>query len=85
MEAERLARARFVPAFELGVMRLALGDIDLAFDRLRQSCDAKEPQLTSIGFHFAVDKIRLDPRFSELLACVGLPPSLQRIPVAPAR
>jgi DNA-binding winged helix-turn-helix (wHTH) protein/tetratricopeptide (TPR) repeat protein len=85
LEAERLARARFVPAFELGVMRIALGDIDLAFDRLRQSCDAKEPQLTSIGFHFAVDKIRIDPRFSELLACVGLPPSLQRIPVAPAR
>jgi tetratricopeptide (TPR) repeat protein len=85
LEAERLERTRFVPAFELGVMRIALGDTDLAFDRLRQSCDTKEPQLTSIGFHFAVDKIRNDPRFSELLACVGLPPSLQRIPAATAK
>jgi DNA-binding winged helix-turn-helix (wHTH) protein/tetratricopeptide (TPR) repeat protein len=73
VEAERLARSTFVPAFDLGVMRIALGDIDLAFDWLRQSCDTKEPRLTSIGFHVGVDRIRQDPRFAELLACVGLP------------
>jgi tetratricopeptide (TPR) repeat protein/DNA-binding winged helix-turn-helix (wHTH) protein len=73
VEAERLASSIFVPAFDLGVMRIALGDIDLAFDWLRKSCDTKEPQLTSIGFHRGVDPIRHDPRFSELLACVGLP------------
>jgi DNA-binding winged helix-turn-helix (wHTH) protein/tetratricopeptide (TPR) repeat protein len=72
VEAEWLARSTFVPAFDLGVMRIALGDIDLAFDWLRQSCDIKEPRLTSIGFHLGVDPIRQDPRFTELLACVGL-------------
>jgi DNA-binding winged helix-turn-helix (wHTH) protein/tetratricopeptide (TPR) repeat protein len=72
-EAERLARSMFVPAFDLGLMRIALGDIDRAFDLLRQSCDTKEPQLTSIGFHQGVDRIRQDPRFTELLACVGFP------------
>ena len=41
-EAERLARSTFVPAFDLGVMRVALGDIDLAFDWLQRSCDMKE-------------------------------------------
>jgi DNA-binding winged helix-turn-helix (wHTH) protein/tetratricopeptide (TPR) repeat protein len=75
LEAERRARSTFVPAFDLGVMRIALGDIDLAFDWLRHSCDTKEPQLTSIGFHAGVDRIRQDPRFAELLACVGLPAS----------
>jgi DNA-binding winged helix-turn-helix (wHTH) protein/Tfp pilus assembly protein PilF/TolB-like protein len=75
VEAERLARSTFVPAFDLGVMRIALGDFDLAFNWLRQSCDTKEPRLTSIGFHHAVDPIRQDPRFAELLACVGLPAS----------
>ena len=73
VEAERLARSTFVPAFDLGMMRIALGDIDLAFDWLRRSCDIKEPRLTGIGFHHGVDPIRQDPRFAELLACVGLP------------
>jgi len=72
-EAERLARSTFVPAFELGLMRIAVGDIDRAFDWLRRSCDMKEPRLTGIGFHQGVDPIRQDPRFTELLACVGLP------------
>ena len=72
-DAELLARSRFVPAFDLGLMRIALGDIDLGFDWLRRSCDLKEVRLTGIGFHLGVDPIRQDPRFAELLACVGLP------------
>jgi len=73
VEAERLARSTFVPAVDLGVMRVALGDIDLAFDRFRRSCDTKEVPLTAIGYHRGVDPIRQDPRFAEFLACVGLP------------
>jgi DNA-binding winged helix-turn-helix (wHTH) protein/tetratricopeptide (TPR) repeat protein len=74
-KAERLARSTFVPSFDLGLMHIALGDIDLAFDWLRRSCDIKEARLTGIGYHLGVDRIRQDPRFSELLACVGLPKS----------
>ena len=74
-EAERLARSTFVPAFDLGLMRIALGDIERAFAWLRRSCDMKEARLISIGFHDGVDPIRQDPRFAELLACVGLPKS----------
>jgi tetratricopeptide (TPR) repeat protein len=76
-EAERLARSTFVPAFDLGVMRIALGDIDLGFDWLRRSCDLKETSLAAIGFHREVDPIRQDPRFAELLACVGLAKSVE--------
>ena len=76
-DAERLARSTYVPAFDLGVMRIALGDIDLAFGWLRRSCDTKETRLTAIGVHLGVDPIRQDPRFSELLACVGLPTSFE--------
>lgn len=72
VNAETLARSAFVPAFDLGLMRAALGDTDRAFDWLRQSCDRKELELTSISFHVGADPIRQDPRFSELLACVGL-------------
>jgi DNA-binding winged helix-turn-helix (wHTH) protein/tetratricopeptide (TPR) repeat protein len=72
-EAEALARSTFVPAFELGLMRTAVGDVDTAFDWLRRSCDRKEPGLTGIGFHVGVDPLRDDPRFAELLACMGLP------------
>jgi tetratricopeptide (TPR) repeat protein len=73
-DAERLAGAEFVPAFELGLMRIAVGDMDLGFEWLQRSCDRKEPGLTGIGFHVGVDPIRQDPRFTELLACVGLVP-----------
>jgi DNA-binding winged helix-turn-helix (wHTH) protein/tetratricopeptide (TPR) repeat protein len=84
-DAERLARSTFVSPFDLGLMRIALGDIDLAFDWLRRSCDMKEVRLTSIGFLRGVDPIRQDPRFTELLACVGLPAPQNDRPVVPTR
>jgi DNA-binding winged helix-turn-helix (wHTH) protein/tetratricopeptide (TPR) repeat protein len=74
-EAERLARSTYVSAFDLGLMRIALGDIDLAFDWLQRSCDIKEVRFASIGFDLGVDPIRQDPRYNELLACAGLPKS----------
>jgi DNA-binding winged helix-turn-helix (wHTH) protein/tetratricopeptide (TPR) repeat protein len=74
-EAERLAHSTYVSAFDLGLMRISLGDIDLAFDWLQRSCDIKEVRFASIGFHLGVDPIRQDPRFTELLACAGLPQS----------
>ena len=77
-EAERLARSTYVSAFDLGLMRISLGDIDLAFDWLQRSCDDKEVRFASIGFHLGVDPIRQDPRFTELLACAGLPQSFAR-------
>jgi DNA-binding winged helix-turn-helix (wHTH) protein/tetratricopeptide (TPR) repeat protein len=76
--AERLARTTYVSAFDLGLMRISLGDIDLAFDWLQRSCDNKEVRFASIGFHLGVDPIRQDPRFTELLACAGLPQSFAR-------
>jgi tetratricopeptide (TPR) repeat protein len=72
-EAERLARSTYVSAFDLGLMRIALGDIDRAFAWLQRSCDIKEVRFASIGFDLGVDPIRQDPRFSELLACAALP------------
>ena len=77
-EAERLASSTYVSAFDLGLMRLSLGDIDRAFDWLQQSCDNKEVRFASIGFHLGVDPVRQDPRFNELLACAGLPQSFTR-------
>jgi DNA-binding winged helix-turn-helix (wHTH) protein/tetratricopeptide (TPR) repeat protein len=77
-EAERLARSTYVSAFDLGLMRISLGDIDPAFDWLQRSCDNKEIRFASIGFHLGVDPIRQDPRFTELLACAGLPHSFAR-------
>jgi hypothetical protein len=77
-EAERLARTTYVSAFDLGLMRLSLGDIDQAFAWLQRSCDNKEVRFASIGFHLGVDPIRQDPRFTELLGCAGLPRSFAK-------
>ena len=74
-DAERLARTTYVSAFDLGLMRISLGDIDQAFGWLQRSCDNKEVRFASIGFHLGVDPIRQDPRFKELLTCAGLPQS----------
>jgi DNA-binding winged helix-turn-helix (wHTH) protein/tetratricopeptide (TPR) repeat protein len=84
-EAERLARSTFVPPVDLGLMRIALGDIDLAFDWLRRSCDIREPRLMEIGFLPGIDPIRQDSRFTELLACVGLPKSFETAGVQATR
>jgi hypothetical protein len=77
-EAERLARSTYVSAFDLGLMRVSLGDVDRAFDWLQRSCDDKEVRFASIGFEPGVDPVRQDPRFTELLACAGLPLSFAR-------
>jgi tetratricopeptide (TPR) repeat protein len=77
-EAERVARSTYVSAFDLGLMRISLGDIDQAFDWLQRSCDIKEVRFASVGFELGVDPIRQDPRFRELLKCAGLPPSFAR-------
>jgi tetratricopeptide (TPR) repeat protein len=74
-DAERQARSTYVSAFDLGLMRISLGDIDQAFDWLQRSCDIKEVRFASVGFDLGVDPIRQDPRYKELLACAGLPPS----------
>jgi DNA-binding winged helix-turn-helix (wHTH) protein/tetratricopeptide (TPR) repeat protein len=77
-DAERLARSTYVSAFDLGLMRISLGDIEPAFGWLQRSCDNKEVRFASIGFHLGVDPIRHDPRFTELLACAGLPQSFAK-------
>ena len=77
-DAERQARSTYVSAFDLGRMRISLGDVDPAFDWLQRSCDIKEVRFASIGFDLSVDPIRQDPRFAELLTCAGLPQSFAR-------
>jgi DNA-binding winged helix-turn-helix (wHTH) protein/tetratricopeptide (TPR) repeat protein len=84
VEAEGLARSSYVSAFDLGLMRISLGDVDRAFDWLQRSCDIKEVRFASIGFDLGVDPIRQDPRFGELLACAGLPASARRTPADPS-
>jgi hypothetical protein len=42
-DIERRARSTFFPAFELGLMRIALGDIDVAFDWLGEAAISRNP------------------------------------------
>jgi tetratricopeptide (TPR) repeat protein len=68
------ARAQYVSSFEIGMMYTALDDRDEAFRWFEKACDIKDPRLGMIRATARADRLRADPRFQTLLACVGLPP-----------
>jgi TolB-like protein/Flp pilus assembly protein TadD len=68
-EAER----RYVPAYSIATVHIALGDRDAAFDWLERAFDEHSVELTFIGAEPEVDAVRADPRFHSLLRRMNLP------------
>lgn len=71
---EEQSRRRHVPPSELALAHLALGETDRALallaDSCRQHCGLTMPFL---AVDPRLDPVRSDPRFQELLDCIGLP------------
>ncbi len=64
---------RYVPAFNIALASLGLGDIDEAFDWLNTALDERSSWLVSLNVEPLFDAIRSDPRFADLVERVGLP------------
>jgi TolB-like protein/Tfp pilus assembly protein PilF len=79
-EAERLAAAlearanrEFVPAPELVVAWAALGDKEKTFEALRRTCQERDgARIEAVKVHPRFDFLREDPRFGEILDCLGV-------------
>jgi eukaryotic-like serine/threonine-protein kinase len=79
-EAERVlaqlqdeAKAKNLPADELALVYTGLGDKDKAFQAWRSSC-RKIGTIQAIKVDPIFDDLRSDPRFPDLVRCVGLTP-----------
>lgn len=51
----------------------ALGNYDRAFEMYRRACEQREVPMITIKVVPVSERLRSDPRFAELLRCVGLP------------
>jgi TolB-like protein/Tfp pilus assembly protein PilF len=57
----------------MGLIFVALGDVDTAFDWLNKSYERHEEALCSLKVDPKLDPVRKDPRFNELVRKIGLP------------
>ena len=67
-----LAKQRYVPAYGFAFPYAALGDKDQAFKWLERSLQDRSWEITYLKVDPAMDSLRSDPRFNDLVKRVGL-------------
>jgi adenylate cyclase len=70
-QAER--KTGYVSAFQIATFYAGLGDKDQAFHWLDLAYQEHDWLLITLNTHYALDPLRSDPRFAELVRRVGLP------------
>jgi len=68
---ERSARA-YVPPYDMAIVYAGLGEKDRAFEWLAKSCNEQDVELVALKADLELDNLHSDPRFENLLHCVGL-------------
>jgi len=69
-----LGAHRGMYAYEMAIIRGALGDTDLAFDQLDHAKRERSTWMAYLGVDPRLDRLRGDPRFAALLEATGLIP-----------
>jgi serine/threonine protein kinase/Flp pilus assembly protein TadD len=72
VQMHELAKQRYVPAYGFGCAYAALGDKDQAFQWLERSLQDGGWEITFLKVDPAMDSLRSDPRFNDLVKRVGL-------------
>lgn len=68
MEALRLFASKgYVPNFCFAIAHTALGDKETAFAMLERDVEERSSYVATIGIELALEDLRDDPRFKELL------------------
>jgi TolB-like protein len=78
-----LARSRYVSAFEIALIHLALGDVDASFEWLDRAHDERSGWLPYLAMEPRLAPLRHDARFKRLLERIGLTRSLHHSPCGP--
>ena len=73
-ELDRVALEGYVPPITWAMIYLGLKEKDLAFDWLEKAAEARDVLLCYLGAGPIYDSIRNDPRYTELVKRMGLPP-----------
>jgi TolB-like protein len=74
-ELHKLAKWRFVSAFDFAIIYVGLGEADQAFQWLERACEERSfSMLLSLKAEPRLDWLRADARFQSLVRRVGLPP-----------
>ena len=71
-QMHELAKQRYVPAYGFGLAYAALGDKDQAFQWLERSLQDRAWEIPYLKVDPAMDSLRSDPRFDDLVKRVGL-------------
>ena len=66
------AGASYTAADDVAAVYSGLGETDKAFEWLARSCEERGAALVNLKVEPAFDPLRGDPRFAELMHCVGL-------------
>lgn len=70
---ESIAKNSYVPPYFLSLSNLAVGDTDRSFDYLGAAVDENSPWVLWLTTEPKFDRLRTDPRFTELINRLGLP------------
>ncbi len=73
-ELQALAGRRYVPSCHIARIYAGLGDREQAFAWLQRACEERATRLAHLKVEPTFDPLRSDPRFADLLRCVGLSP-----------
>jgi serine/threonine protein kinase/Tfp pilus assembly protein PilF len=71
-EMNLLGKSRYVSSYLMAIIRIGLGELDLAFELLEKACDERYGFLAYLKVSPIFDPLREDARFQELVARVGL-------------
>lgn len=71
-ELKDLAKRRYVSPYDMAILHIGLGETDQAFDWLEKSCAERERWMVYLKVAPALDPLRSDPRFADLVRQVGL-------------
>lgn len=77
-ELEQLARERYVSSYVIALVHIGLGDFDRAFASLDRAVEERAGYLVYLHVDPAVDPIRNDARFAELLVKTKRPEVMRR-------
>ncbi len=66
------ARSRYVSPFETALVRVGLSDLDGGYEALRRALEDRSSEFVLFQAYPWTEEMRLDPRFSEIAAAVGM-------------
>jgi len=73
-ELQMQAKEHYVPAFDIAIIYLGLGEKDQTFAWLEKAYQERSPWLPWLNARTEFDRIRSDSRFTSLIQRVGLTP-----------